>query len=59
MLIKDSVGKLLTTSDDNKHILTMQDNLSEYCIAVPIPDISASTIAHTLAKHTDFSLRGT
>ena len=35
----DTVGKLPTTPDGNKHILTMQDNLSKYCIAVPIPDI--------------------
>ena len=47
----DTVGKLPTTPDGNKHILTMQDNLSKYCIAVPIPDISAATIAHALAKN--------
>ena len=35
----------------NKHILIMQDNLSKYCIAVPIPDISATTVAHAIAKH--------
>ena len=34
----DTVGKLPATPDGNKHILTMQDNLSKYCIAVPIPD---------------------
>ena len=47
----DTVGKLPTTPDGNKHILTMQDNLSKYCITVPIPDISAATIAHALAKN--------
>ena len=46
-----TVGKLPTTPDGNKHILTMQGNLSKYCIAVPIPDISATTVAHAIAKH--------
>ena len=46
-----TVGKLPTTPDGNKHILTMQDNLSKYCIAVPMPDISAATIAHASEKH--------
>ena len=46
-----TVEKLPTTPDGNKHILTMQDNLSEYCIAVPIPDISATTVANAIAKH--------
>ena len=47
----DTVGKLPTTPNSNKHILTMQDNLSKYCIAVPIPDISATTVAHVVAKY--------
>ena len=47
----DTVGKLPTTPDGKKHILTMQDNLSKYCIAVPIPNISAATIAHGLTKN--------
>ena len=46
----DIVGKLRTTPDVNNHILTMQDNLSKYCIAVAIPDISATTVAHVIAK---------
>ena len=46
-----TVGKLPTTPDGNKHILTMQDNLSKYCIAVPIPDILATTVAHAIAKY--------
>ena len=29
----------------------MQNNLSKYCIAVPIPDISATTVSHAIAKH--------
>ena len=47
----DTVGKLPTTPDGHKHILTMQDNLSKFCIAIPIPDISAATIAHALANN--------
>ena len=46
----DTVGKLLTTLDSNKHILMMQDNLSKYCIALPILDSSAATITHALEK---------
>ena len=29
----------------------MHDNLSKYCIAVSIPDISAIRVAHAIAKH--------
>ena len=47
----DTLGKMPTTPDGNKHILTMQDNLSTYCIVVLIPDISANTVAHAIAKH--------
>ena len=46
----DSVGPLPMTPGGNRHILTMQDNLSKYCIAIPMPDITATTIAHALAK---------
>ena len=34
----DTVGKLPTTPNGNRHILTMQENFSKYCIAVPIPN---------------------
>ena len=47
----DTISKLPTTPDGKKHILIMQDNLLKYCIAVPIPDVSAATIAHALTKH--------
>ena len=36
----------------------MQDNISKYCIAVPIPDISVTTVAHAITKHL-FSQFGT
>ncbi|XP_051153378.1 uncharacterized protein LOC127287824 [Leptopilina boulardi] len=45
----DTVGKLPTTPDGNCHILTMQDHLSKYCMAVAIPDVSTTTIAHAVA----------
>ncbi|XP_051161523.1 uncharacterized protein LOC127281712 [Leptopilina boulardi] len=53
----DTVGKLRTTPNGNRHILTMQDNFSKYCIAVPIPDIKTTTIAHAVATNL-FSLYG-
>ena len=45
----DTVGKLPTTPNGNRHILTMQDNFSKYCIAIPIPDLKTTTIAHAVA----------
>ena len=45
----DTVGKLPTTPNGNCHILTMQDNFSKYCIAVPIPNLKTTTIAHVVA----------
>lgn len=47
----DTVGPLPTTPNGNRHILTIQDNLTKYCIAVPIPDIKAETIADALARN--------
>lgn len=47
----DKVGKLPITHNGNRHILTMQDNVSKYCIAVPIPDLRATTIAHAEAAN--------
>ena len=45
----DTVGKLPTTPHGNRHILTMQDNFRKYCIAVPIPNLNTTTIAHAVA----------
>ena len=47
----DTVGKLSTTPIGNRYILTMQDNFSKLCIAVPIPDLKTETIAHAIAQH--------
>ena len=47
----DTVEKLPTIPDGNRHILTMQDNFSKYYIAVPIPDLKTTTIAHAVATN--------
>ena len=54
----DTVGELPTTPNGNIHILTMQDNFSKYCIAVPISDLETTTIAHAVATSL-FSQYGT
>lgn len=45
----DTVGPLPTTRKGNNHILTIQDNFSKHCTAVPLKDIKAHTIAQALA----------
>lgn len=47
----DTVGPLYRTVTDYKHILTMQCLFTKYCIAVPVKDIKAKTIAVELARH--------
>ncbi|KAL7295007.1 hypothetical protein TKK_0011610 [Trichogramma kaykai] len=47
----DTVGKLRTTPEGNCHLLTMQCNLTKYLIAIPIPNLRATTIADALARH--------
>ena len=47
----DNVGRLSTTPSGNRYILTMQDNFSKLCIAVPIPDLKTETAAHAIAQH--------
>nr|XP_034195210.1 uncharacterized protein LOC117611386 [Osmia lignaria] len=47
----DTVGPLPLTPSGNKYILTMQDCLTKYCIAVAIPNIRAATIADAFARH--------
>lgn len=47
----DTVGKLRITPDGNQHILTLQCNLTKYLIAIPIPNLRASTIADALVRH--------
>ena len=47
----DTVGKLQTTVNGNKHILTCQCNLTKYLVAVPIKDLRATTLADALARY--------
>ena len=46
----DTVGPLPETPHGNKHILTMQDQFSKYCLWEPIPDLKATTIAEAMAR---------
>lgn len=54
----DTVGALYPTSRGNVHILTIQDNLTKYCLTAPIPDLKTTTIAFALAS-TLFAVHGT
>lgn len=47
----DTIGKLSKIPNENRQILTTQDNFSEYCIVVPIPDVKTTIIAHVVATH--------
>ncbi|CAB0040138.1 unnamed protein product [Trichogramma brassicae] len=47
----DTVGKLRTTTTGNCHILTMQCHLTKYLLAIPLPNIKATTIANALARN--------
>ena len=47
----DTVGPLPKTPSGNKHILTIQDNLTKYCIGVLIPNTRAETVADGLARN--------
>ena len=47
----DTVGLLSTTPSGNRHLLTMQCHLTTFLIAIPLPDIRATTIADALARH--------
>ena len=47
----DTVGPLPVTPEVNKYVLTMQDCFSKYCLAVPMPDKSASTVADAYARN--------
>lgn len=47
----DIVGPLTTTLEGNKYILTCQDMLSKYLIAIPMQDMTTETIAQKFAEH--------
>ena len=46
----DTVGPLDRTANGNVHILTMQDNLTKFCLTVAVRNIHATTIADTFAR---------
>ena len=46
----DLVGPLPLTPDRNRYVLTMQDNLTKYCLAEPIPNKQAITVADAIAR---------
>ena len=47
----DTVGPLPPTPSGNRHVLTMQCQLSKFCMAVPLPDIRAVTVTDTLSRY--------
>jgi hypothetical protein len=46
----DIVGPLTQTSEDNRYLLTFQDELSKYTVAVPIPQQDARTVAKVFVE---------
>ena len=46
----DIVGPLPVTNAGNECILTIQDNLTKYSLAIPLPNQQASTIADAFVK---------
>lgn len=49
-LALDIVGPLPQTINNNRFILTMQDDLTKYSYAIPIQTHEAETVAHELSK---------
>ncbi len=47
----DIVGKLPVTSNNNAYLLVLQDWFTKWPIAIPIPDITAKTVATALLEH--------
>ncbi|XP_046145957.1 uncharacterized protein LOC123989275 [Osmia bicornis bicornis] len=47
----DTVGPLPFTPSGNRHILTLQCQLSKFCMAIPLPDIRAETIADAFSRY--------
>ena len=46
----DIVGPLSQTSDGNRYVLTFQDELSKYTLAVPIRQQDAATVARAFVE---------
>jgi transposase InsO family protein len=47
----DMVGPLPETQEGNKYILTFQDELSKYLVAIPVPRQDAETVARAFVTH--------
>ena len=47
----DIVGPLSQTENFNKYLLTLQDDLSKFSIAIPIPDQEAQTVARAFVTN--------
>ena len=47
----DLVGPLTLSTNKNKYILTMLDQLSLFCVVVPIPNKSAKTVSTAILNH--------
>jgi len=47
----DIVGPLNITYEDHKYILTMQDDLTKYSLAIPLKDQESQTIAKAFTEH--------
>lgn len=47
----DIVGPLPVTTHTNKYILTFQDELSKYTVAIPIEQQDANTVAQAFVEH--------
>lgn len=45
----DLVGPLALTENGNRYLLTIQCNLTKFLIAIPLPNMLASTVAHAFA----------
>ena len=47
----DIVGPLKRTTAGNEYISTIQDDLTKFALALPIPDITAKTVADFFIRH--------
>lgn len=47
----DIVGPLTKTDDNNKYLLTFQDDLTKYALACPIPDQESETVAKSFVEN--------
>jgi hypothetical protein len=47
----DMVGPLPETQEGNKYILTFQDELSKYLVAIPVPRQDTETVARAFVTH--------